>query len=341
MSNPVATKVATTFASDAEIIKNSSKLSKVIGIEMPLGAEAILEALFEAREAAHSVLTVVIGKLHVLAEERDTLIPKIGQLEDDNYNQFQHGSNTKKIAAIRQDIARLDAEIAELQKKVQLKDDQFQKIAALADRALNWLKKLDRDDFLQPCNVDVPKSIEVPKLRQQIAELSADMHQVKSAPFSASLAKTVSREKIERMAAAGAPDVLHCVDTGQPFKFSFLAAADDFSLHGADLSACQMAWLHKDEMIAKIEAEIDELADDANALDPAEREAKLTTLAEERLKLERIECELIQNNPNQFEYRADVSIEALLGVEVLYDDGRSPAEKALDESNARELTPSS
>jgi hypothetical protein len=341
MSNPVATKVATIFASDAERIKNSSKLSKVIGIELPLNAESILESLFEAREAAHAVAMVAMEKLKVLAKERDALVPQIGQLEDDNYGQFQFGSNVKKIAALKTEIKKFDVEIAELQKKVHSKEDQFQKIAALADRALNWLKKLDRDGFLQPCNVDVPKGSDISKLRHQIDEIAEDMRQVHNAPFSASLAKTVSREKIERMAAAGAPDVLHCIDTGEPFKFSFLGAADELSLAGADLRACQLAWLHKDEMIAKIEAEIDELADDVNALDPAEREAKLAALAAQKLKLERIECELIQTNLNQFEYRADVSIEALLGVEVLYDDGRSPAENALDESNARELTPSS
>ncbi|WP_144421086.1 hypothetical protein [Ahrensia marina] len=333
--------IVTTFASDAQRIKNSSKISKALGIELPANAELILESLFEAREAAHAVVMVAMDKLKVLAKERDALVPQIGQLEDDNYNQFQLGSNVKKIAAIRQEIANLDDEIAELQKKVHSKEDQFQKIAALADRALNWLKKIDRDDFLQPCNVDLPKGSDISKLRQQIAELTADMHQVQSAPYPASMAKQASRAKIERMAAAGAPDMLHCIDTGEPFKFSFLGAADELSLVGADLRTCQMAWLHKDAMIAKIEAEINELADDENALDPAEREAKLTALAEERLKLERVECELIQNNPNQFEHRPEVSIEALLGVEIIHDDGRSPADIALDESNARELTPTS
>ena len=50
-----------------------------------------------------------------------------------------------------------------------------------------------------------------------------------------------------------------------------------------------MAWLHRDAMIAALEAEIDAVADDGQAIAADEREARLVKIAAEKLHAERRE----------------------------------------------------
>ena len=79
-----------------------------------------------------------------------------------------------------------------------------------------------------------------------------------------------------------------------------------------------MAWLHKDELIARLEGEIDELADDSQAVDPAERaqrEAAIISamfnaeLAEERF------IEMAEAAGTPIVRRDDMDVRAFLGLD--------------------------
>ena len=75
-----------------------------------------------------------------------------------------------------------------------------------------------------------------------------------------------------------------------------------------------MAWLHRDALIAAIDAEIDAVADDEHALTDADRAMKTKQLSDQLLTTERAECDLVAVTRGQIDYSDNVDPRALLGL---------------------------
>lgn len=83
------------------------------------------------------------------------------------------------------------------------------------------------------------------------------------------------------------------------------------------------AWFHRDALVARLEAEIDTLADDAAALSSQEREQRLAEIAADRLIAERAECALLsrmQADGPPIEHRVEADPRAVLAVELVADE---------------------
>jgi len=78
-----------------------------------------------------------------------------------------------------------------------------------------------------------------------------------------------------------------------------------------------MIWLHRDQMIAKICEQLDEIADDEEALSQAQREEMSAQISGDMLATERLETDCIWHadaKGDVLDFRADTSPLAVLGL---------------------------
>ena len=130
---------------------------------------------------------------------------------------------------------------------------------------------------------DILSAIE--RLRRRGRELSADLHSVRSAPFSSAHAKRRLREMIEQLAQRGEPNVAGLIEHGDcriEQLFPKMLARADVHNAGPKAAGCAayfelvdptalVAALLKDAMVKWFDALIDAEADDKAALDGPER----------------------------------------------------------------------
>jgi hypothetical protein len=165
------------------------------------------------------------------------------------------------------------------------------------------------------------------EVRKRIAETQASLHEAESAPVTAAEAKAAARLQIEALAAAGAPQVGALLD-GAPF-FNWPTEIQMINVQGIAKGGnivgtggtesvntlALVAWLFREQLIAAIEAEIDPLADDSIALDPAARRARMNSLRSQLFELECLEEAIIEAAGPAARRRPDADVRAVLGIE--------------------------
>lgn len=170
---------------------------------------------------------------------------------------------------------------------------------------------------------------------EQIRQLQADLHKVRSADEHSSTTKARYAAMIRQRVAASAPRTDpalagvaaeatlptitvrgelhgHVAMEGAPMVVGFVQVRviDAFGLQ---------CWHSGEAMIAAFNRDIDEVADDSNAMDPeeqAEAEARLLTSI---LEMERVHCAVVEASGG--EYRDHADPRAVLGI-----DGPPPRE---------------
>jgi hypothetical protein len=166
----------------------------------------------------------------------------------------------------------------------------------------------------------------IERLRRRGRELRADLHRIASAPYPSKHVKARMRAAVEALAMQG-PDVSMMVEHdgeliwpltrlrsevfGEQRQLAFAEVPDTVAL---------FAWLHRDTLIKRLDAEIDTEADDAAALSHEARQKAEAEVMGDLLAVERDECALVwqaqaQNLP--CEHRSDCSPLALLGLRLV------------------------
>jgi len=149
--------------------------------------------------------------------------------------------------------------------------------------------------FASP-SIEAPASADFPALvaaaRERLESARAARRAALAAPIMAVAAKAIMRDQIEALAERGRPDVFPILESRQPAKFSTIG-----DLHRADTvrstpvldSEATLAWLHKEALIAALEREIDDAADDSEALDDEQRARRVAAAEAAMLAAERDE----------------------------------------------------
>ena len=116
------------------------------------------------------------------------------------------------------------------------------------------------------------------------------------------MAKEKAKATILALAERGAPLLDSMVENGSPLAFNTVSMqamvhgtetpAMDF-IEGAPDSLGLICWLLRDQMLAKINAAIDEVADDKQALSQQQRDIAESEIGNSVLMIERAECALI------------------------------------------------
>jgi hypothetical protein len=91
-------------------------------------------------------------------------------------------------------------------------------------------------------------------------------------------------------------------------------SARGFTNHEIPDTLALFCWLHKDGLLAKIDAEIDLLRDDDNALTDEQRAQRITALREQLLVAERIEEALVGASEIPVLRRTDADPRAVLSL---------------------------
>ncbi|AZG76283.1 hypothetical protein [Methylocystis rosea] len=238
-------------------------------------------------------------------------------------NNFLNGAHDGLSHSEREPYAvELEAEIREL---VEARNRLEERTVAHAERR-NVLAALDRrlTEFLASLSaapaaaapLDLKLSAdkfdtELAKTRAQIRDLLERIAQVERAPHPSGVVKARARAKIEALAAH--PNVRVAVEHGEDFRFPTIVEKTGAAIDVGGL----LCWLLKDRLIAAVEREIDEVADDSRALDATTRKRMRTDLAAELFAAESREEAIISAAEavgRTFDRRADGDVRAVLGL---------------------------
>lgn len=214
---------------------------------------------------------------------------------------------------------------AEIQELVEARNRLEERIAAHAERR-NGLVTLDRrlSEFVASLSaapaaaapIDLKLSAEkfdaeLAKTRAQISDLVEQIAQVERAPHPSGVVKARARAKIEARAAR--PNVGAAIEHGEDFRFPTIVGKSGAAI---DIEGV-FCWLFRDELIAAVDREIDEAADDSLALDDATRKRMRAELAAELFAAECKEEAIIsaaETAGRTFDRRADADVRAVLGL---------------------------
>ncbi|MEH2565603.1 hypothetical protein [Bradyrhizobium sp. AZCC 2289] len=114
----------------------------------------------------------------------------------------------------------------------------------------------------------------VARYRHRLRELAADLHRVRGSPWPSSVAKAKMREHIEALTAAAAPNCDSAIEHGLPIGFvTKIVSAMVRNVEGPAITFVEspdalglMCFLFRDQIIVRIEQELDALADDGAAM---------------------------------------------------------------------------
>jgi hypothetical protein len=136
----------------------------------------------------------------------------------------------------------------------------------------------------------------VARCRGQLLELDANRHKIASAPWHSAEAKRRAAAEVATLAERGRPSVLPLLESPtdpihwaeRPYTEAVIA---DHLISEFGDPACLplMFWMLEESITAKLQQEIDELADDRNSLTAKERAERISEIDRERLAVERQE----------------------------------------------------
>jgi hypothetical protein len=158
--------------------------------------------------------------------------------------------------------------------------------------------------------------------RGKILNLAADAKMIEAAPLPAAAVKLEITSWVEGLAVA--PNIDPLFDRGAIYLeqtvLRSMGGTDGLSMSAVDAPNAigVLFWALKDQIIAKLHADADALADgDKNALDDVARAKKLADIKKETLETERIEealCWAALQNGESMELRGDSDVRAILSI---------------------------
>jgi hypothetical protein len=244
------------------------------------------------------------------------------------------------LAEEHEKLAEVRAQIVRLNELGEVRDARWQTIGRLVARLERWLRDLpadvviaahgpwDRHGGATPrLGKGKAAADAVERVRREVRRLLAELHAVKSAPFTSAEAKALAREQIERLAERGSPDFAELIEIGGEIGWprtrlenAVVATAKGdggaVSVFVPDVLAL-VAWLHRDALVTAVEREISDAADDEHALTATQRAERVAQIERDLFAFEFEECRQIEAAAEAGSLilpRADVDPRALLGL---------------------------
>jgi hypothetical protein len=201
----------------------------------------------------------------------------------------------------------------------------------------NWAKEgRPGNTVMEYCPTEPPKPAKgdslldlIEKLRRRGRELQADANRISSAQFPAAFVKAKMRETILRLSEAGCPNISGMVEHDGPLTFaqSRIQTTLYGDNHSQQISFGETTdaiafdcWLHRDEIIKRLEKQIDaEVDPNSTPLSYEQREQRKAEIALDLLDIERQEAAavwLAQEHGLPVEHRADCSPQAILQIQL-------------------------
>jgi chorismate mutase len=326
--NMNATPISATLEPGARPLIFDAK--EAVLLMLPEAAQAKLIELREARDNQHATLMPVTDSLQEKREVQQRWEARIRQLESDL--SVRETENHPSLVDAERQRAKVMEEVARLSASKQSMSERLQARGGLVSRIESYLLKLLRENINVAPHIGQaklstaePARAAVDRVRKQVAEALADLHTVMSAPIKSDAAKEIARTQINQLADRGAPDCDRLLAHGAPLEWPEFR--ESISVRGGTSGAviavgststpdglAFLTWLNRDAVIAAVEREIDELADDTQALTDAERTKRSVKLRTDILALERQEEILIIIAGDFIIRRVDADPRAVLGL---------------------------
>jgi hypothetical protein len=138
--------------------------------------------------------------------------------------------------------------------------------------------------FIAPPTID--KKLTLAATRERVLQINADIREIEAAPHTSGEVKRLIELWVDEKLSS--PAVGHLFDRGREGSGIYLHGAEVANAWQPDMLGL-ILWLGRDEIVRRLHAEADRLADDAHALDDAQRSKKM-----ERCKIELLEAERIE-----------------------------------------------
>ena len=237
--------------------------------------------------------------------------------------------------ATRSQIEEAEAELAEAREALDALDRRIAEKQAMQSRLpgllTEWLRAIPTDVKFEEFESDRKAAkgsatvADIEKARQRIAQLRAEIHTIRSAPPPSATVKARMRAQVAALAERARPNYLGAVESGQPIKFPELqvqmqtatAAGIGISLQTMPDMLGLFCYVHGDALIRKMEADIDELADDEGSLSDEEKAQRERQILAGILEIERVEeaaIEQLEVSGVPIARRDDADPRAVLGL---------------------------
>ena len=294
---------------------------------LPKGARAKLHALRERAADAHA-LTVPFEEVRVASELKQDADRVLRRLTDHRSVGGHELEDTDgRVIDAKRTLDKATANLKRLQQRQEAKSQAWQAATAALQRIERWLR-----DEVPPGNALRDHAHAMPKLdgsiidaiadrRRQVTELKADLATIAAAPHSSAFCKQQARMQIARLAAKGTPSLDNLIGRGGDIEF----AQQDMSVPvvGANWTQIDalatLVWLHRDQLLKKLDSEIDAASDDGAALDADERQRRESETRASLLACERDLAALIWEAQRQHlpvDFPADIAPIAILSVQL-------------------------
>ena len=153
--------------------------------------------------------------------------------------------------------------------------------------------------------------------RRRLRELAADIRKIEVAPLPAAVVKERARAEIEALAVRGRPDLLGAVEFGEKIRWPKSKVNFNFDpkvgpIFGDTVDPLGLvAFVFRDSLIEKVNAEIDAMANDAESIEPASKPSMIATVKRDAPAVE-------------FDIEALIRQAAEQGIEIARDEAADP-----------------
>jgi hypothetical protein len=247
----------------------------------------------------------------------------------------------ERVLEKRAHVERLRAESQRCHKLMKERSANVRSAIQLFDNVEKWLRDARNADAFSGPEPALKKGEKpadcVDRIRARLAAIEDEINVVCVAPYPTAVAKAIAAKDIEALAERGRPNLSRLMATGAELPMSLFdvflkvrlannslrtpgsgGADTDGSASGSvpDGTAL-LAWMFKDQLLARINAEIDAESRDGEALTEAQRLEKIAELEGEALSLARLEEHAIQlanANGRPIARRPDADPRAVLGL---------------------------
>ena len=291
---------------------------------LPTNAAAKLKRLKERENELWSMARGVNEKkTEAHHDRRDLEAEKRLLLKSDRLGRYA-GDIRERVANIDAALTRADEVLRDLAAQNRAKTAERDPLSRLIQAIEEWVNDHPKTTAAKTTPAPVPSigtRVDAARfVREKIEQLDAEAHAVSTAPLTVANAKKAARAEIEALAEVGRPDCAPLV-RGYSMKWSSKTATQ---VNGSipvvvDDARAVLAWLHKDAMIAAVEAEVEAAAkvDGRKGYTDEKRAAELERIATEKLSAEREEealIEAIEKEGGRFDRRPDADPRAVLGL---------------------------
>jgi hypothetical protein len=237
-------------------------------------------------------------------------------------------AESRSVTEAERTLDKASADFERLKQLQEVRSAAWQASSAALAACEAWLR--EHGTALEAVEIEPPKLLKgeavidaVERFRRRVKELKADLHRIESAPYPSSFAKQRLRGMVEQLAARAVPDVTMLIEHDGDLIWPSLRVQAEvhgvqraLAFHAATDTIGLLAWLMKDTLIKRLDAEIDAEADDKAALSLEAREKATAEIQANVLAQERLEAELVwlaQADNLRVHHRPDCNPLAILG----------------------------